>query len=270
MPTALKTRPPLSPPEWLASAELAPVEAVLVGGLAAAAVGFVAAIPLMRLSGLAAAIATFSLLIIIREVIRNWDSLTGGLQTLVGVPFTSTLWSVMAWAVVSLVIAHVYQQTRWGLRLRASREDEPAAAAAGIDVRRERRIAFVLSAFLAGVSGALYAGYLGAIGPDGFYLPLTFLIIAMLVVGGVTTLTGAVVGTVAVTVVSEILRRVEEGFDLGFVEFAGRAGIQEVGVALLMLIVLMRRPNGLAGGRELSGAALSGLVRRVAVARRGP
>ena len=119
-------------------------------------------------------------------------------------------------------------------------------------MRNERRVAFVISAFFLGVAGGLYAQFLGNLTPGTIYLDITFLTLAMLVVGGIHSLSGAVLGSVFISVVAEILRRAEGGFDLGFIEFAGRSGVREVGLALVLLGVLLWRPEGIVGGREIA------------------
>ena len=117
---------------------------------------------------------------------------------------------------------------------------------------RERVLAFSLSAFIVGFSGALYAHQLGAFAPSQFYLDLTFLSLAMLVVGGITTLSGAVVGTLVVSSIEEILNRLESGEGLGPVHLHLRDGIPDAVLALLVLIVMIVRREGLIGERELS------------------
>jgi branched-chain amino acid transport system permease protein len=92
---------------------------------------------------------------------------------------------------------------------------------------------------------------LGTLTPDTVYLDVTFLIVVMLVVGGINSLSGAVMGTVCIATVSEVLRRFEEGAHVGPVWLKGTAGLREVGLALIMLAVLIRRPDGLMAGREL-------------------
>jgi branched-chain amino acid transport system permease protein len=102
----------------------------------------------------------------------------------------------------------------------------------------------VLSAGLTGIGGALYAQLIGSFTSDAFYLPLTFTIVAMLVVGGMASLTGAVVGTAFLSAVAEGLRRLEET--------ANRPGLQQVGFAAILLAALIWHPRGIASGRELA------------------
>ena len=116
---------------------------------------------------------------------------------------------------MALAAAAFYQQWRRGLLLRCSRENEVAAEASGIDIARERLLAFVVSAFFVALGGVLFAHFLGTITANSFYLDLTFVTLAMLVVGGMRSLTGAFVGTAVVTIVSEVFRSIERGIDLG-------------------------------------------------------
>ena len=135
--------------------------------------------------------------------------------------------------------------------LRASREDEVAARAAGVDIVRHRWIAFTLSAFLSGVSGVLLAHFLGTVRVETYYLDLTFLIIAMLVIGGAGSLTGAVIGALTISLLTELLREAEVGFSIGGMHLAAPAGLGDSALALLMLIIILYRPKGIAGGREI-------------------
>jgi branched-subunit amino acid ABC-type transport system permease component len=242
-------------PGFLANVELHPFPATLVAGGIAALVALVLSVPLARLSGLTAGLATFAVLVIVNVVAKNWQQLTHGTAGVSGIPTTTTVGEALAWAVVAMASAWGLQRSAVGLRLRASREQEPAARAIGIGVARERAIALSVSAFFAGVAGAQLAMFIGSINPDAFFLNITFLMVAMLVVGGVTSLAGAVVGTIAISTTAEVLRRLEGGVDLGVVELPSRPGLREVGLALLMLAILVLRPNGLTGGRELAWPA---------------
>jgi branched-chain amino acid transport system permease protein len=227
------------------------VVATILGGLVAAAIGAVVSIPLMRLAGLAASLATFALLIIVHVVAQNLNQVTNGQSGLAGVPSTLSKYAVLAWCAIAIVAAFLFQESRIGLRLRASREDEVAARAAGIGVYNERRVAWILSTFFAGVGGALYGQFLGTFNADAFYLDISFIVVAMLVVGGRTSLAGAVVGSVFISVVQELLRRLEAGPHIGPLHIPPRPGLEATGLALVMLLVLVLRPGGLTRGREI-------------------
>jgi branched-chain amino acid transport system permease protein len=239
-------------PAFLKDVELGSVEATLAGGLAAALFAGLVAIPLVRVNGLQAGLATVALLLVVRTVLQNWTEMTGGPQGLAPVPVVSDSLTAFIWAACALVLAYTFQRSRVGLRLRASREDEIAAHGVGIRVRRERGIALVISGFITGIGGALFVQSVGVADPNSFYIGTTFLVVAMLVVGGMTTLTGAVLGTLLISVASRVLLQVEEGSLLGIVSLPKTTGLRDVVLSLVMLAVLLIRPAGLTAGKEFS------------------
>lgn len=205
----------------------------------------------VRLSGIAAAIATLAWLAIVNTVLANADALTKGTSSLVGLPLVVGIKTAAAGALIALGCAWLFKFSARGLMLRASREDEAAALASGIPVRRLRLEAFVLSAALVALGGILQGHFLGVLSVGQFYIEFTFLTLAMLVIGGMRSLSGAVVGTLLIGVVSEVLRIAAGGFILGGMEFSATPGLREIGLALIMLAVLMLRPRGIMGDREL-------------------
>ena len=242
-------------PGFLASAELDPVLAILAGGAAAGLVGLMLAPAFGRLSGLSAALATFAMLVIVHVIARNYEELTRGTKGVLGVPRETTLWGSATWAIVCLVIVFLFHTSRVGLQLRAAREDDVAARAMGIHVGALRGLALVLSAFIVGVAGGAYGQVLGSFNPDVFYLDLTFLTLAMLVVGGVNSLSGAVIGTLILTFLSQLLRDVEASLE--------RPGLTEVCFALLLILILALRPSGITGGKEIALRLPRGVRRRL-------
>ncbi len=118
-------------PAIIAHAEWPNFAGALAGGVAAAMIALVVGWPLMRLTGVSASIATFAILVVANVVFGNWTSVTGGQNSLMGLPAYVDLWTAFAWAIATMVIAFAYQETRSALLLRASREDEAAAQAAG-------------------------------------------------------------------------------------------------------------------------------------------
>jgi branched-chain amino acid transport system permease protein len=220
--------------------------AALVGGVAAFAVG----VPLMRLSGLAAGIATFAVLEITHNVLQYEDRLGPGLNTFSSVPETTGLRQAALGALVCVVVAFAYARTRYGRLLRATREDAAAARAVGASVYRQRLIAFTVSGLLAGLAGGLYV-HLLPVQIDSVYLDLTFITLAMLVVGGTGSLFGAVVGALAVSAIDSWLSVAENGTSFLGWHIDLPSGTADIVVGALMAAVLILRPSGLTGGREL-------------------
>ncbi len=237
-------------PSFLSSLALDPLPAAIVCGLAAAVIGLILAAPISRLSGLSAGLAMFAVLVIVYQVAINWDAVTRGSQTMLGVPMNTTIFSAAAWSIAVVVIAWIYQRSAAGLRARATREDEFVARSIGISIPKERAIAFVLSAFVIGIGGFLYAQFQGAFTPSAFFIHITFITIAMLIVGGQKSLAGAVVGAVVISVLGFLFGSVEDGISAGPVSFAGRDGLSDTALAVCILLVLVYRRDGIMRGRE--------------------
>ena len=224
---------------------------LLIGGLVAALLAAVLSYPLMRLSDAAAVITTFALLVIIHVVLLHSDRVTNGPRTLFGVDYYTTLWTSVVFGVITIFLVYLFKESRTGLRLRASRDDRYAAASIGIDMVRMRWLAFVASAFIAGVGGGLWAHFITSFTPYSFYLTETFVILAMLVIGGPYSVSGAVVGTLVVTAAREILRAIENYVNILRIFPEGFFGFTEVVLAIVLILILVYRPAGIMGSREV-------------------
>jgi branched-chain amino acid transport system permease protein len=226
----------------------------LVSLLLAAALGAVFALlvglPLMRLSGLAAGIATFAVLGITHNVLLYYTKIGPGAGTMTSIPETTGLAQAMWGAVVAIVVAWLYGLSRGGRLLRATREDAAVAQAVGVSVHRQRLWAFALSGAICGFGGGLLVHQLGTITAEQVYLELTFLTLAMLVVGGTNSLLGAVVGALLVSGLDSFLVNAETGVHvLGFT-LDVPTGASTVVLGALMALILVLRPTGITGGRE--------------------
>jgi branched-chain amino acid transport system permease protein len=227
------------------------VPSLAIAAAVGAAYALVVGLPLMRLSGLAAGIATFGVLEITHNVLRYWEAIGPGLNTFSSVPETTGLLQAAVGAVIAVVVAFAYQLSRFGRMLRATREDAAAARAVGVSIYRQRLVAFVLSGALAGFAGGLYV-HLLPLNTEGLYLDLTFITLAMLVIGGATSLWGAVVGALAVSGVDSFLAEAENGVHVLGWTIDLRGGTRIIVVGALMALVLILRPTGLTGGREFA------------------
>ena len=237
------------------------VESLALGAVLGGAYALLVGIPLMRLSGLAAGIATFAVLGITYNVFSNWERIGPGVQTLSLVPGTTTMRQATIGAVLVAAVAFAYQRTRSGRLLRASREDPAAAQASGMHIYSHRLLAFTISGALAGFAGALLVHLYGSLTVGQVYLELTFLTLAMLVIGGASSLLGATVGALLVSGLDSALNRAENGATVVGQHVDFPHGSRLVILGILMALVLLLRPSGLTGGREAALPAV-GFLRR--------
>ncbi len=224
------------------------VIAVLVGALFA----FVTGLLLMRLSGLAAGIATFALLMVADNVFFNWKLIGPGPQVMPQVPKFAFVDESIVLTVIVIVVVYLFGISRRGRLLRATREDALAARALGASVWHLRVLFFTVSGGIAALSGAMYAHHAGAVTARDFYLGFTFTTLAMLIIGGATSLWGAVVGTILVTAIGQVLLVLEGGVTLGSVEVTLPNGARGLVIAAALVVILIWRPKGVTGGKEFN------------------
>lgn len=237
--------------DFMKVVEISPLLAMLAAGVLAAVVAAVVAYPLMRLSDAASVITSFALLVVLYTVMNNWSAFTNGPRTLFGLPKTTDLPIAAIVAAVVVVVALLFKESRTGKLLRASREDEVAAAALGANIPHLRWRAFILAAFIAGIGGALWGHFITSFAPKAFYLKETFLIITMLVIGGANTVTGAVAGTILITFAYEGLRGTEGALNATAIGAGQIVGLTEIVLALAMIAVMIVKPGGLFPNREI-------------------
>jgi branched-chain amino acid transport system permease protein len=235
---------------FLRTTHVGTITSLAVAAAAGGAYALLVGLPLMRLSGLPAGIATFAVLGITYNLLYYWEKISPAAQRLASVPEVGT-WTLAVGALGSTVVAFVYQRSRAGRQLRATREDPGAAQASGIDIHRQRLLAFTLSGALAGFAGALLVHQAGSIAPGDVYLDLTFTTLAMLVVGGASSLLGAVLGALLISAVDSFLGDAENTVHLFGRAFTAPEGTRLVTLGGLMALVLLLRPAGITGGREL-------------------
>jgi branched-chain amino acid transport system permease protein len=227
------------------------VASLTAGACAAAAAGFFVGIPSLRLKGDYLAIVTLGFGEIIRVLILNVPAVGGATGFTDAIPITNFFW-IYAIAILTIVIvAHIATST-FGLSLYAIRSDEVAAEAMGIHTTRGKVVAFVISAALAGVAGGL-SGQLFAnpLNPQNLNFVKSIEVVVMIVLGGIGSTTGAVFGATALTILPEALR----GFDRQF------PGLRMVIYALLLVLMMIFRPQGLLGHQELTWSSLRRFVR---------
>jgi branched-chain amino acid transport system permease protein len=226
--------------------------ATLVAGAFTALLAIIVGYPLMRLSGYFVSVATMGFLIIVNVVLINASDFTRGARTFTGVPLDTSLPWVFGWLAVTLFVLWRLVYSPFGRRMKAVRDDTIAASAIGISMLNTRLTAFAIGAFFAGVGGSLYAHYLGSFSPVTFYFAMTMNLIAMLVLGGMGSLSGALIGVVCVSLLSEVLRSVERGFTIGDITVPALFGASQIVLGFIFILIMIFRPKGIMGERELT------------------
>lgn len=230
--------------------------ALVIGGVIAAGMAFLVGLPCLRLRGDYLAIATLGFSEIIRVLITNAQSLTNGAQGLKSIPGNATLWWCYGVAAVMLLLMGLLVSSSYGRALKAVREDEIAAEAMGISLFKHKMLAFMLSAFIAGVGGGLLAAYNGTIGPDMFRVTQTYNVLMIVVMGGMGSISGSVLAAFVVTIGQEWLRVLDGPIRLGPIQTSGIAGMRMVVFSALLLVVILFFRNGLMGTREITWSSI--------------
>ena len=221
--------------------------AIAIGALVAGLMGLIVGIPSLRLKGDYLAIVTLGFAEIIRIVILNIDAVGGA--TGYQVPgYANFLW-IGIFAVVTVVVIHNIVKSDTGRALISIREDELAAEAMGVNTTRYKVTSFVIGSAFAGVAGVLFAHYNKFLHTNDFQFIRSFEIIIMIVIGGMGSMTGAILGAIIVTLLPEVLRYLP---DIQIGETTLRfADLRLVIFALILILTMIIRPQGILGTAEI-------------------
>jgi len=235
--------------------------ALLVAGLSAALAGFLVGLPSLRLRGDYLAIVTLGFGEIIRVAVTNTEAF-GRALGLSGIPQTSSVAMVWFWVFLVVLVSRRIAGSSHGRSLWAIREDEVAAEAMGVNTTGYKVRAFVVSSFFAGVAGGLFAHFVPIINPGSFTFVKSMEVVVMVVLGGLGSTTGAIVAAMFLTLLPEGLRS-------AFAALAPEGNLaQQVDqirmpvYGLLLVALMLARPQGLFGTRELWEVVPRWLTRR--------
>ncbi len=238
--------------DWVQSAQAPFFVAVVAGGLAAALFGVLVGIPLLRLGDDYLGMATLGFAEIVRIFAINLPRVTNGALGFKGIPDHANLWWNFGWCLFTLYVIIRLIRSNSGNVFKAIRDDETAAKAMGIDVFRQKLLSFALGAFFAGVGGALLGSLVATIDPKMFTFVLTFNVLMIVVTGGLGSITGSVLAGIAITVLLEWLRFVENPVYFGDWELPGIPGMRMVVFSLALIFMILFRREGFMGKREFS------------------
>lgn len=221
----------------LASGPLGFVISLVLAALVSGFFGILIGLPILRLRGDYLAIVTLAFGEIIRVIIENMN-ITGGAQGMAGIPTIKSFAIFFFVAVLIIALIFTYADSRHGRAVLSIRDNELAAEACGINITKYKTFAFTLSAVFAGIAGALYAQSFGVIAANIFNYNKSFDYLVMVVLGGIGSITGAIISSVGLTILPEILRPLAEW--------------RMVIYAVILILVMIFRPQGLLGRKEFS------------------
>lgn len=211
--------------------------ALLVGGIAAALTGVAVGIPALRLRGDYLAIVTVAFAEIIRVAFCNFQ-ITGGGRTMSGIAKLSDFYWCFWVMVICVTIMYMYVRSRFGRTVIAIREDYIAASASGINVTFYKVLTFTISAFFAGVGGAMYAHYMTAMIPTNFNFNYSAEMLTEVIIGGTGSLTGSIIGAVFLSSLPELMRQF--------------ATYRMLVYSVVLVLVMIFKPGGIFGTWEFS------------------
>lgn len=237
---------------------------LLAAGVVTAAIAFLIAAPVFRVRGDYLAIVTLGFGEVVQVVANNIVNVTNGPLGLKGLhPYTDLRWSCGICIFTVYVVIRLINSS-YGRAMKAVREDETAALAMGINAFRIKTLAFVFSAFFQGVAGGLLAHLITTISPNLFSFFFTFNLLIIIVIGGLGSTTGAIIGAALFTWGGEALRAVEGPMNILGYRYPGVPGMRMVIFSLTLILVMLTASNGLMGRREFTWKGLFSVVRRVA------
>lgn len=232
------------------------VVSLVAAGVVAASFAFLISFPVLRVRGDYLAIVTLGFGEVVRVLCNASQSVTNGPLGLKGLyPHTNLWWS---WGVATLTVVVIQRliNSSYGLAMKAIREDETAARAMGVDPFRCLMLAFLISAFFSGIAGGLLAHLITTISPGLFTFFLTFNLLIMIVVGGLGSTTGAIIGAVLFAWGGEALRAVEQPMEIGPFTIPGIPGMRMVIFSLILMLVILFARKGIMGRSEFSWNSL--------------
>lgn len=209
---------------------------LIIGGIAAAITALAVAIPSFRTRGDYLAIITLAYVFIVKSAVENMEFI-GGPRGFMNQPQVASLPVVFVWMVLCVWTIYNYTSSTLGKATSAVRDNESAAEAMTVDTRKVKVVAFLTHAFWSGVAGGLYAHVIGYINPSSFGIVKSAEVLAMLYLGGLSSITGSVFGAVIFQLLSEILRPLKLA--------------KWLVIPVILIVVMIFRPRGLLGFREI-------------------
>ena len=240
--------------------------ALILGGIFAAAVAALIGIPVLRLKSDYLAIATLGFSEIIRALISSpqMDRITNGSYGLKNIPKFGSIFTPTIIAAICIGIMVLLINSSYGRAFKAIRENDIAAEAMGINLFKHKEMSFVISSFFTGIAGGLLAVYMRSIDAKTFQVTLTYNILLMVVIGGIGSVTGGIIGAFLVNCGQEWLRFFDEPLAIAGVQIPlFRTGFRMVIFSILLMLVVLFYRRGIMGNHEFSWDGLGRVIKGI-------
>lgn len=237
----------LNLPTWLEAAQLPFAIALLLGAISAVLASITLVLPAFRLRGHYFILASIGINIVMANLAVNMRSYTHGPLGIRNVPFATNVWWVYGVLFLTILFMWRFTHSKFGRAVITLGKDQTLAATLGINVVRYKIYAFVIGGFIVGLAGPLWVHYTGSMHPEVFGLVFVFQIIAMLIIGGIGTISGAILGAGIITAFIHLARPIQEGFSIFGLNIPPLVGLIQVLMAVMIFLVLMYKPEGILG-----------------------
>lgn len=234
-------------PEWLELVQLPFSIALFLGAIAAVFASIALVLPAFRLRGHYFILASIGINIVMTNLAVNLRSFTHGPLGIRNVPFATNVWWVYGILFLTIIFMWRFTHSKFGRAIITLGKDQTLASTLGIDVVRYKIYAFIIGSFIVGLGGPLWVHYTGSMHPEVFGLVFVFQIIAMLVVGGIGTISGAILGAGIITSFIHLARPIQEGFRFFGFQIPSLIGLIQVLMAIMIFVVLLYKPEGILG-----------------------
>lgn len=250
-PAAMKAISLPAAPWGLNAFELSPIISALLALGITGILGFLTGLFVARLSGVGVTIVSIAILVIVHSIFLHRTDILKGNQAFFGIPKIFDLPHITLLVILAIFIARLFRESATGLRLRACADDEVSARAMGVNVYRTRLIAWTVSTLFFATAGISYAFFLGTISARPFYFNFVFLTVAMLILGGLRSVTGAVFGTLLISIGLEVVRWLETGPTLVGIKLPQMLGLSGLLLGVVIVSVMAFLPHGIMSNREI-------------------
>ncbi|WP_286847541.1 MULTISPECIES: branched-chain amino acid ABC transporter permease [Aminobacterium] len=255
--TAILTLPPaykkavLHLPLWLEQIQVAFPLALLIAGILAVIASVILLLPAFRLEGQYFILASMGINIVMGNLAENLRGITHGDMGLRNIPAFTNIWWAYGILLVVIYATHRLVNSRFGRGLIAISKDQELASVMGVPVVRYKIMSFAIGSFITGIGAALWVHLVLTMNPKAFSLVYVFQLVAMLAIGGIGTISGPLIGTAILTIGTELLAPLQEGFTCMGLSIPPVFGLVNVLMAVLLVIIMIFKPRGLMNGREV-------------------